>query len=49
VISVLLLIFWAESFLMLHVGSVMVHLLLLFAALFLAGHLAQAYGRDLDS
>jgi len=48
VISALLLVCWAESFLMLHVASLMVHLLLWFAALFFAGHLVQACGRDLD-
>jgi len=34
VISMLLLIFWAESFLLLHVANVLVHLLLLVAVSF---------------
>jgi len=37
----LLLIFWAESFLLLHVASVLVHLLLLVAVLFFVGHLVR--------
>lgn len=41
VISILLLVFWAESFLMLRVASLMVHLLLLLAVLFLAGYLVR--------
>jgi hypothetical protein len=38
-ISLLLLILWAGSFLMFHVASMLVHLLLLLAVLFLVGHL----------
>ena len=41
VISLLLFVLWAGSFLMLHVASMMIHLLLLVSALFLAGHLVR--------
>jgi hypothetical protein len=41
VISMLLLIFWAESFLLLHVANVLVHLLLLVAVLFFVGYLVR--------
>jgi hypothetical protein len=41
VIAMWLLILWAGSFLMFHIASVLIHLLLLLAALFLAAHLVQ--------
>ncbi len=41
VISMLLLIFWAESFFLLHVANVLVHLLLLVAVLFFVGYLVR--------
>jgi Ca2+/Na+ antiporter len=41
VISLLLFVLWAGSFLMLHVASMMIHLLLLVSVLFLAGHLVR--------
>jgi hypothetical protein len=40
-ISVLLLAMWITGVAMLHVASLMVHLLLLLAVLFLAGHLVE--------
>jgi hypothetical protein len=41
VISLLLFALWAGSFLMLHVASMMIHLLLLVSVLFFAGHLVR--------
>lgn len=41
VISVVLMAVWLGSIAMLHVSSLMVHLLLLLAVLFLAGHLVE--------
>ena len=41
VISMWLLILWAGSFLMFHVASVLIHLLLVLAVLFLAAHLVE--------
>jgi hypothetical protein len=41
VIAMLLLIVWAGSFLMLHMASVLIHLLLLLSVLFLGGHLVR--------
>jgi hypothetical protein len=41
VISVLLIIFWCAGQFMLHETNVLVHLLLLLASLFLAGHLVR--------
>jgi hypothetical protein len=40
-ISIVLLVAWIGSVAMLHVASLMVHLLLLLAVLFLAGHLVE--------
>lgn len=40
-IAILLLAFWVAGVAMLHVASLMVHLLLLLAVLFLAGHLVE--------
>jgi uncharacterized membrane protein len=40
-ISIVLLAVWIGSVAMLHVSSLMVHLLLLLAVLFLAGHLVE--------
>jgi uncharacterized membrane protein len=40
-ISILLLVLWVASIAMLHVASLMVHLLLLLAVLFLAGYLVE--------
>jgi hypothetical protein len=40
-ISVVLMAVWLGSIAMLHVSSLMVHLLLLLAVLFLAGHLVE--------
>lgn len=40
-ISILLLVLWIAGVAMLHVASLMVHLLLLLAGLFLAGHLVE--------
>jgi hypothetical protein len=40
-ISMLLLMVWVGSFLMFHVASVLVHLLLVLAAIFLAAHLVR--------
>ena len=40
-ISLLLLIVWAASFLMFHVGSLMIHLLLVLAVIFYVGHLVR--------
>ena len=39
VISMWLLILWAGGFLMFHIASVLIHLLLLLAVLFLVGHM----------
>jgi Family of unknown function (DUF5670) len=41
VISMWLLVLWAGSFLMFHVASGLIHLLLLLAILFLVGHLVR--------
>ncbi len=41
VISMWLLILWAGGILMFHVASMMIHLLLVLAALFLAAHLVR--------
>jgi hypothetical protein len=41
VISMWLLILWAGSFLMFHVASMLIHLLLVLAVLFLAAHLVE--------
>jgi type IV secretory pathway VirB3-like protein len=41
-ISILLLALWIGSIVMLHVASLMVHLLLLLAVLFLVGHILEA-------
>ena len=41
IISLLLLIVWAGGFLMFHVASGLIHLLLLMAAIFLAAHLVR--------
>jgi hypothetical protein len=40
-ISIVLLLGWIGSIAMLHVSSLMVHLLLLLAVLFMAGHLVE--------
>ena len=40
-ISLLLFIVWAASFLMFHVGSVMIHMLLVLAVMFYVGHLVK--------
>jgi hypothetical protein len=40
-ISILLVMLWIASFLMFNIASVLVHLLLLLAVLFLAGHLVE--------
>jgi hypothetical protein len=40
-IAMLLVIFWAESFLLLHVASTLIHLLLVVAVLFFVGHLVK--------
>ena len=40
-ISLVLIALWVASIAMLHVASMMVHLLLLLAVLFLAGHLVE--------
>ena len=41
IISLLLLIVWAGGFLMFHVASGLIHLLLLMAVIFLAAHLVR--------
>jgi hypothetical protein len=41
VLSLLMVIFWAESFLLLHVASFLIHLLLLVAVLFFVGYLLR--------
>ena len=41
VIFLLLLIVWVGSFLVFHIASVLIHLLLLLAAIFLAAHLVR--------
>ncbi len=40
-ISLLLLIVWAGSFLVFHVASVMIHMLLVLAVMFFVGHLVR--------
>lgn len=40
-ISLLLLILWAACFLMFHVASTMIHLLLMLAVIFFVGHLVK--------
>jgi hypothetical protein len=40
-ISLLLLVVWAGSFLMFHVASVMIHMLLVLAVMFFVGHLVR--------
>jgi hypothetical protein len=40
-ISLLLLIVWAASFLVFHIASVMIHMLLVLAVLFYVGHLVR--------
>jgi hypothetical protein len=40
-ISILLVMLWIASFIMFNIASVLVHLLLLLAVLFLAGHLVE--------
>jgi len=40
-ISLLLLIVWAGSFLVLHVANVMIHMLLVLAVMFFVGHLVR--------
>jgi len=40
-IAILLVIVWAASFLMFHVGSVMIHMLLVLAVMFYVGHLVR--------
>jgi hypothetical protein len=40
-ISVLLVILWAASFLVFHVASVLIHMLLVVAVLFYVGHLVR--------
>jgi Family of unknown function (DUF5670) len=40
-ISLLLVIFWAGSFLVFHVASVMIHVLLVLAVMFFVGHLVR--------
>ena len=39
--SMLLVTLWAEAFLMFHIATMMIHLLLLVSVLFLAGHLVR--------
>jgi hypothetical protein len=41
VISMWLLVLWAGGFMMFHVSSVLIHVLLLLAILFLVGHLVR--------
>ncbi|HTC57418.1 MAG TPA: DUF5670 family protein [Candidatus Sulfotelmatobacter sp.] len=43
-ISLLLVILWAGSFLVFHVASVLVHMLLVVAVLFYVGHLVKDAG-----
>jgi hypothetical protein len=45
-ISILLLVLWIGCVAMLHVASILVHLLLLLAVLFLVGHLAGEASDD---
>jgi len=40
-ISLLLLVAWAGGFLVFHVGSVMIHVLLVLAVMFYVGHLVR--------
>ena len=40
-ISLLLFVVWVASFLMFHVGSVMIHMLLVLAVMFYVGHLVR--------